>query len=186
MRTRRRSSPGPSRSQPGAARANRSSSARPVTRASSAWLVPPRCLRWRLGGSPGSPQAIPGQRATAGRPVSRVSHSLRSSVQPSSSSVNSGLPRSPRYSRSVSSPAGARPRMRPAAGRVVSGQPGQFHPLHPVDPAQFGQQRPQRMGAVQVVGTERDDDEHPAQGSLVAVRKASRSRLDRSAHARPR
>ena len=51
---------------------------------------------------------------------------------------------------------------------VVSGQPGQFDPLHPGDPVQRGQQRAQRMSAVQFVGAERDHDEQPAEGPLVA------------------
>ena len=50
---------------------------------------------------------------------------------------------------------------------VLPGQPLQLDPLHPGDPVQRGQQRAQRMGAVQLVGAVRDHDQQPAERPLV-------------------
>ena len=51
---------------------------------------------------------------------------------------------------------------------VLAGEPGQIHPGDPVDPVQLGQQRAQRMGAVQLVGPVGHHDQHAVQRPLVA------------------
>ena len=48
------------------------------------------------------------------------------------------------------------------------GQPGQVDSLDPVDPVQLGDERPQRVGPVQLVGPVGDDDQHAVQRPLVA------------------
>jgi hypothetical protein len=52
--------------------------------------------------------------------------------------------------------------------RLPAAQPWELGPLDPVDPGQFGEQRPERMGPVQLVGAECHDDQHVAQRPLVA------------------
>ncbi len=48
------------------------------------------------------------------------------------------------------------------------GQPRQLYPLYPAESAKLGQQRAYRMGAVQVIGPEGDDDQYPVQHLLAA------------------
>ncbi len=87
----------------------------------------------------------------------------------SSVSRNSGLPSVRRYSRSVQVASGTRPVIQvassPASRRVSAGR---LDPLDPVDPVQLGEERPQRVGAVQLVGPVGDDDQHAVQCPLVA------------------
>ena len=86
----------------------------------------------------------------------------------SSVSRKSGFPSVRRYRRSVCT--GVERAAEYLAGelaRFPPGQPRQVEPLHPFDPVQLGDQRPQRVGAVQIVRPVRHHDEHIVQGALV-------------------
>jgi hypothetical protein len=50
---------------------------------------------------------------------------------------------------------------------VRAGQPAQFHPGDPADPVELCEQRPQRVGTVQLVGPVDHDDQQAIQGPLV-------------------
>ena len=83
--------------------------------------------------------------------------------------MNSGLPSARWKMESASARSGEVPSI--AVGQflgLAAGEPRQLVPLHPLDPGQLGEQRPKRMGAVQLVGAEGHHDQHVAQRALVA------------------
>ena len=57
-------------------------------------------------------------------------------------------------------------------------------PLHAADPVELGQERPQRVAAVQLVGAVGGDQQQPCGSRAERTRKPIRSRVDRSAQCR--
>ena len=97
--------------------------------------------------------------------------------------MNSGLPSRARVSRSTSSAAGASPRMSSSTLRHLVARvrgPSETRRTFSAFALELGQQRAERMAAVELVDAVGGDDEH-ALAERLRARKATKARVERSA-----
>ena len=142
---------------------SRSASGRPATPASSWWgtrrpatAATRSTLLGRLGQS-----LEPGQQHL-GKGRRQLDRARRRPRRPAAARRRTGCPRSGRGCPPAGPPAaGAGDRLQ-VLGQLGPGEGGQLQPFHPGQPDQLGQQRPQRVTPMQLIGAVADRQRHPA------------------------